>query len=49
MISAQGGGGGTPIADVVRKLSNGGCVKLQSRGLGVKKSENLADVICDVG
>ena len=47
MMSAQGGGeGGTPKADAVRKLSKGGCVKMQTRGEGVKKSENFADVIC---
>ena len=49
MISARGGGeGGTPKADAVRKLSKGGCVKMQSRGLMVKKFENFADVICDL-
>ena len=30
MMSAQGGG--TPKADAVRKLSKGGCVKIQTRG-----------------
>ena len=46
MMSAQGGGGGTPKADAVRKLSKGGYVKMQIRGEGVKKSGNLADVVC---
>ena len=46
-MSAQGREeGGTPKADAVRKLSKGGCVKMQTRGEGVKKSENFADVIC---
>ena len=37
MMSAQGGGGGTPKADAVRKLSRGGCVKMQKReGRGSK-------------
>ena len=44
MMSAQGGS--TPKADAVRKLSKGGCVKMQTRGEGVKKSEKFADVIC---
>ena len=30
---------------VVRKLSKGGCVNLQTRGEAVKKSEIFADVI----
>ena len=47
MMSARGGGeGGTSKADAVRKLSKGGCVKKQTRGEGVKKSENFADIIC---
>ena len=47
MISARGGGeGGTSKADAVRKLSKGGCVKKQTWGEGVKKSENFADIIC---
>ena len=48
MMSAQGGGReGTPKADAVRKLSKGGCVKMQTRGgEGVKKSESFVDVIC---
>ena len=47
MMSAQGRGeGGTPKADTVRKLSKGVCVKMQTRGEGVKKSKNFADVIC---
>ena len=45
MMSAQRGGGGVPSkADIVIKLSKGGCVNLPTRG--VKKSENFADVIC---
>ena len=39
------GEGGTPKADTVRKLSKGVCVKMQTRGEGVKKSKNFADVI----
>ena len=39
------GEGGTPKADAVRKLSKGGCVTMQTRGEGVKKSENFADII----
>ena len=41
MMSARSGGeGGTPKADAVRKLSKGGCVKMQTRGSeGVKKSD----------
>ena len=46
MSARRGGEGGTPKADAVRKLSKGGCVKMQTRGEGVKKSENFADVIC---
>ena len=38
------GEGGTPKADAVRKLSKGGCVKMQTMGVGVKKSENFADI-----
>ena len=33
-------------ADAVRKLSEEGCVKMQTREEGVKKSEYFADVIC---
>ena len=32
-------------ADIVSNLSKGGCVNLRTRGEGVKKSENFADVI----
>ena len=39
MMSAQ-------EADAVRKLSKEGCVKMQIREEGVKKSEYFADVIC---
>ena len=46
-MSAQRGGGGVPSkADIVIKLSKGGCVNLRTRGEGVQKSENFADVIC---
>ena len=41
MMSTQGGRRGNPKADAVRKLSEGGCVKMQTRG--VKKSENFAE------
>ena len=35
MMSAQRGGeGGNPKADAVRKLSKGGCVKMQTKGGG---------------
>ena len=37
------GEGGTPKADEVRNLSTGGCGEMQTRGDGVKKSENFAD------
>ena len=42
MMSAQGGGGGgsTQKADIVRKLSKGGCVKMQTGG-GSKNQEIL--------
>ena len=39
MMSAQGGG--TPKADAVRKLSQGGCVKMQNRGRGSKNPKIL--------
>ena len=42
MMSAQGGG--TPETD--GKLSKGGCVKMQTKGGGVKKCKTFADVIC---
>ena len=45
MTSALGGGGGPPKAEVVRKLSRGGCVNLRTRGEGVQKSQNFVDVI----
>ena len=32
VMSARGEGGGTSKADAVRKLSKGGCVKMQTRG-----------------
>ena len=34
MMSAQGGGGGTITANAVKKLSKGGCVKMQTKGGG---------------
>ena len=33
-VCTERGGGGTPKADAVRKLSKGGCVKMQTRGGG---------------
>ena len=41
----RGGGGVSGKADKVRELSKGGCVNLRTRGKGVKKSKNFADVI----
>ena len=32
-------------ADEVREFSKGGCMKMRTRGEGVKKSENFVDVI----
>ena len=43
--SALRGEGVPSKADIVSNLSKGGCVKLRTRGEGVKKSENFADVI----
>ena len=38
--------GGVPSkADIVSDLSKGGCVNLQTRRGGVKKTENFEDVI----
>ena len=45
-VRTEGGGGVPSKADIVIKLSKGGCVNLRTRGEGVKKSENFADVIC---
>ena len=46
MMSAEGGGrGGTPKANVLGKLSKGGCVKMQTRG-GGQNYKKIADVIC---
>ena len=45
-VHAKGGRGVSGKADEGRELSKGGCVNLQTRGEGVKKSENFADVIC---
>ena len=39
-------GGGGQKADAVRKLSKGGCVKMQIREGWVKKSQNFADILC---
>ena len=53
MMSALEGGGGTPKADAVRKLSKGGYVKKTNKGKGVKKIQtfcgrhmNMAPVYC---
>ena len=35
------GEGGTPKSDAVRKLSKGGCMKMQTRGDGVKDRKIL--------
>ena len=45
MTSALRGEGVPSKADIVSNLSKGGCVNLQTRREGVKKSENFADVI----
>ena len=45
MTSALKGVGGPGKADKVREFSKGGCVKMRTRGEGVKKSETFADVI----
>ena len=45
-VRTEGGGGVPSKADKVIKLSKGGCVNLRTRGEGVQKSENFADVIC---
>ena len=39
MMSAQGGG--HPRTGVGRKFCKGGCVKMQTRGEGVKKIQNV--------
>ena len=44
MTSTLDGGWGGGKADGVRKTGKGGCVKMRTRGEGVKKSENFADV-----
>ena len=48
-VRTEGGRGvpwGVPSkADIVRNFSKGGCVNLRTRGEGVKKSKNIADVI----
>ena len=46
MTSAQRGEGVPSKADIVIKLSKGGCVNFRTRGEGVKKSENFAGIIC---
>ena len=45
MTSALQGEGGLGKADEVRESSKGSCVKMRTRGEGVKKTENFADVI----
>ena len=45
MTSALKARGVPSKADIVSNLSKGGCVNLRTRGEGVKKSENFADVI----
>ena len=45
MTSALRGEGVLSKADIVSNLSKGGCMNLQTRGEGVKKSEIFADVI----
>ena len=46
MTSALGGGGGPPPkAVIVRKLSKGGCMNLQTRGEGVQKSPNFCRLL----
>ena len=45
-VRTEGGGEVPSKADIVIKLSKGGCVNLRKRGGGGKKSENFADVIC---
>ena len=45
-VRTEGGRGVPSKADIVIKLSKGGCVNLRTRGEGVQKSENFADVIC---
>ena len=39
------GEGGTPQAESLRKLNKGGCMKMLTRGEGVKKSETFAGFI----
>ena len=43
MMSALEGGAGPGKADKVRELSKGGCVKMQTRGEGVKKIQKFCD------
>ena len=45
MTSALRGEGVPSKADIVSNLSKGGCVNWRTRGEGVKKSENFADVM----
>ena len=45
MTSALRGAGVPSKADIVSNLSKGGCVNLQTRGEGVKKSKKIADVL----
>ena len=45
MTSALKGGGDPGKLDEVREFTKGGCVKMWTRGEGVKTSEDFADVI----
>ena len=45
MMSAQGGGRGSPKADAVRKLLREVARKCRQEGEGVKKSDDFADII----
>ena len=44
-VRTKGGRGVPSKTDIVSNLSKGGCVHLRTRGQGVKKSQNFADVI----
>ena len=45
MTSALRGKGVPSKADILSNLSKGGCRNLQTRGEGVKKFQNISDVI----
>ena len=47
MTSALMGEGVLSKADIVSNLSKGGCMNLQTRGEGVKKSEIFVDVLME--